>query len=108
MSSFLVNYAKAISSHNILRKYLFLLRADGCLRYATRRMANFTGVDQMCTMVDQAPAKTVSLYFPKAAYIGKQRNSDIYGLSCGPRYTHGNVTTEATKVAALFRACQMG
>ena len=48
-------------------------------------MNNYTNEDNICTMVDRAPAKTLSLYQPNISYIDK-KNSSIYGLSCGPRY----------------------
>ena len=48
-------------------------------------MNNYTNEDNICTMVDKAPAKTLSLYQPNISYIEKKNNS-IYGLSCGPRY----------------------
>ena len=48
-------------------------------------MNNYTNEDNICTMVDRAPAKTLSLYQPNISYINKQNNS-IYGLACGPRY----------------------
>ena len=65
-------------------------------------MANYTNEDQMCTMVDSGPAKTVSFYYPKESYIGKA-NTTIYGISCGPQYNHQPVTKVA-KVVKLFNS----